>query len=375
MSKTYKWILAIIVIALVVLGVWYYGSKPTTLAETGPIKIGAILPLTGNNSSTGEAIREGLDIALGEINSKKGQTIEMIYEDSQGDSVLAISAYNKLRNIDGVNYFVVSISGPVLAIAPQAEKDKVILLALGTASPKVTTAGDYIFRHNLLPQEEAQKIAKYLIDQGIKKIPVLVVKAEAGQSYYDFFKKEYETLGGEIMMTEWYEKGAKDYRTNLQKIKTLKAQLVLAFSYPQELALILNQAKENKMTNRWFTTYAGVDPKMLEVAGQNAEGIIFTHYFNPDSGRPEFLKFKDVYAQTYNKTMPPYAAMGYDSLKVMSLVITKCAKDVECTKMALYAIKDFAGATGSIGFDLNGDTRKEIYFLTIKNGQFVPLEK
>ena len=68
MSTTYKWIVAIVVVILIVAGVWYYGSKPATPAETGPIKIGYIGPLTGEAASYGIPARESVELAEEEIN-------------------------------------------------------------------------------------------------------------------------------------------------------------------------------------------------------------------------------------------------------------------------------------------------------------------
>lgn len=109
------------------------------------IKIGAILPLTGDGAKYGEEAKNGIELALEELKDSK---IKVFYEDDQGTSSGAVNAFNKL---------VASVKAPViigpmysstaLAVAPLAEKNKVVILSPSASSPELTKAGDYFFRN------------------------------------------------------------------------------------------------------------------------------------------------------------------------------------------------------------------------------------
>src|SRR3989344_5711994 len=137
----------IAVLILVVIGLVILSGKsgPT---ETGPIRIGASLPLTGEAASYGEITKSGIDLAVKEVNDAggiDGRMIEIIYEDDKCDTT-GSNVFNKLVNIDKVD----AIIGPVCSSAagpgvPIAQSGKVPTIIWASA-PGLTKAGDYIFR-------------------------------------------------------------------------------------------------------------------------------------------------------------------------------------------------------------------------------------
>ncbi len=377
MTKTAKIIIGIIIVVIVIAGIWYGISRKP--AEKEMVKIGVALALTGNQASYGETIKKGIDLAIKEINASggiNGRKLQAVYEDHQGDTKLGISAYQKLVNIDGIKILFSAVSGPTLAMIKTAENDKTLLFAIGVATPSLSDAGDYIFRHNLLPRDEITALADFLYNQkGIKEIGLLTVNVEAGIGYRDTFKQIFEKLGGKIKITEMYEKGATDYKTQLIKIKQTGVKNAIGFSYSQEMGVILKQSKEINLDARWFSVYPIEDVKLLEIAGQAAEGLIYTHFF--DSKMDSMKNYNENYYKEYKNYPNSFAALAYDNVKIISEVMKKCAnpEDATCVKDELYKVKNFPGVTGKITFDQNGDSEKEIIFKTVKNGEFVKYEE
>jgi branched-chain amino acid transport system substrate-binding protein len=121
-----------------------------TKKELMEIKIGAIFALTGDAAPYGERAKRGVELALEEINKGgiKGRKIKITYEDSQGNPQKAVSAFLKLINLDKVKFILGPLSTTeVLAIAPMAEKEKILILTPTASAPQITKAGDYIFRN------------------------------------------------------------------------------------------------------------------------------------------------------------------------------------------------------------------------------------
>jgi len=360
-------------LTIIVLIVVFYKPVPK-----GTIKIGALFSLTGTTSSYGEHMKEGTDLAKDEINAQggiKGRKIEIVYEDTQGDTQQGITAYQKLVNIEGLKVLLAGISNVVLGVAPLAEQNQVLVFAIGTAAAQISEAGDFIFRHNLLPQTEAKVLADLVYNKKeYKEIAGIFVNTESGVSYRDEFKKNYEELGGNIKLIEMYEKGAADFKTQLTKIKASGVKAVFAGSYIKELGYILKQSKELGLDVQWFSAYVAEGPEVLDIAKDSANGLIYSHFFNPES--PSIKEYQKKYEERYGKSSEFYAALAYDNVKILAEVMKKCSnpEDSVCIKSELYKIKDFPAVTGKITIDDKGDTSKEIVIKTIKNGQFVPYE-
>ena len=130
------------------------------------IRIGSVGPLTSDLAYIGENMKAAVELASDEINSAggiKGKKIEIIYEDGKCDPKEAANAANKLINIDKVTAIIGGLcSSETLAMAPLAEKSKVILLSAGSTNPGITNAGDYIFRN--VPSDSFQGVyaARYV---------------------------------------------------------------------------------------------------------------------------------------------------------------------------------------------------------------------
>lgn len=365
----------IIIIIIVAVGIWYGVSRKPT--ET--IKIGAILPLTGKAASYGESAKAALDLALEEINKEGGtkrRMIELIYEDSQGQPQIGVTAANKLITLDGVKIILGPVMSSVtLAVAPIAEGNKVILISV-SSSPDITYAGDYIFRNREKATHQSEKMAEFLFNElGIKEIATLYMNDDTGKGHHSTLVENFEKLGGKILLSETYEPGSVDFRTNLTKIKAVNPKVVHLASKPKDMGLILKQAKELGLEAQFVSTSGGEGKEVIELAGEAAEGLIYTY----PSGDPDDFRVADFYRkyeEAYKKGQKEWGALSYDSLKIIAVVIEKCKDpaDTTCLKEKLYQVKEYYGASGKTSFDEYGDAKKEVILKTIKNGQFVSYE-
>jgi branched-chain amino acid transport system substrate-binding protein len=159
-------LLSFVFIILIIFGMNVVPYFSLSNTNNDVIKIGGLLPLTGSLAYQGADIKKGLDMAIDEINSNsgiKGCNLKIVYEDFGSDFKQAVEGYQKLTKIDEVKIIVPSYGDTVLAIAPLAEQDEVISFAVASGSPKISIAGDFTFRNNLLPQDEVKEMANYFI--------------------------------------------------------------------------------------------------------------------------------------------------------------------------------------------------------------------
>ncbi len=378
MSRTTKTIIWLIVILVVIAGIWWGVSNRKPREEA--IKIGAILPLTGGASIYGESAKEGVDLAIEEMNNKggiNGRKIEIIYEDSKAEPKEGVSAINKLITVDKVPVIIGAMTSSVtLAVAPIAEENQVVLLSPGSSAPKITKAGDYIFRNEVSEEFGARKSAEFYYDAGFKEIAILYINNDYGVSVKETTKKVYQEKGGKISTAEAFVQKTTDFRTSLQKIKNSKPQALLIVAH-EEYPMIIRQMKEVGMELPILTTPVFESKELLNKLGELAEGVIYSCYstFDLESQKEEVKQFLDNFRKKYSKDPSYYAALGYDAAYLLKIAIEKGGYHSDGIKNALYTIEDYPGVSGITSFDENGDVIKPVILKTVKNGKFVVYEE
>jgi branched-chain amino acid transport system substrate-binding protein len=371
MKKLWIGIIGIVVVALVVILI-----VMQTRREAKEIKIGAILPLTGDAGFYGESIKKGIEIGVEEINKMggiKGKKLIVLYEDSKGLPSEGISAFNKLVKIHKVSCVIGdAISSVTLAIAPIAEKNKVVVLSPLSSAPAITNAGDFIFR-NVPSDLFGGKVAAYFAvrDQKWRSLGILYINNDFGVGLKDVFLNTVNSLGGKIVITEAYEPGSTDFRTHLMKIKQAHPDAVFLIGY-REVPQILIQTKEIGLNVKFLGTGLIEDPYIVKVAKDAAEGVFFTQLqYTPDSPKLIVKKFVQNFEKKYGIKPNIISAYGYDALKVLAFAMERSNLNSEDIKKNLYNIKKFEGVTGEISFDENGDVIQPMGVKIIKNGKFM----
>ena len=165
--------------------------------DDGEIKIGVILPLTGPGAPYGQAEREGIELAINQFNAggvvNGKRKIRLIIEDSKTEPASGVSAINKLIQLDKVKVVIGDLASSVtLAMAPIAESHKVLLITPGASNPKISDAGDYIFR--LYPSDDYQGklLAKWASTKGINQVGIIHINNDFGFGLKDKFKSDFE---------------------------------------------------------------------------------------------------------------------------------------------------------------------------------------
>jgi branched-chain amino acid transport system substrate-binding protein len=335
------------------------------------IKIGAILPLTGDGAKYGEEAKNGIELALEEIKDIK---IKLIYEDDGGTSVGAINAFNKIVTINKVPVVVGPMySSTALAVAPLGQKEKVIVFSPSASSPDLTNAGDYFFRNFPSDVYEGSEMAKYAYKVlNLKTVVILSLNLDYGTGLTKVFKKEFESLGGQILSVDFYNQGTTDFRTQLTKIKSLNPDALYLPGMYAEIGLVLKQAKEMGVKTQLLSCVGFNNPKVLTIAGNTADGVYFARpYYDTESQDMQLKTFVEHFKKKYGIEPGIYAAHAYDAMKIIALVIKNGSYTANNIKTALHLIKNYPGVTGNTSFDKNGDVIKPIMIMKVGKGEFV----
>ncbi|MBU4360488.1 ABC transporter substrate-binding protein [Patescibacteria group bacterium] len=371
--KKQIWIPILVVVIIIVGIILLTQNKNNQIDENQePIKIGAILPLTGKIAQYAEEARRGIEIAL---EQEKDLKLEIIYEDSKSDAKEGVSAYQRLQTMD-LPVLITGASPISLAISPLANQDEILQMGVFSSVADYSSPNDFTFRVTPRSEVENKKIASWAIEQGYKKFAFLYDNSPWGLGHYNFIKSEIEELGGEITSVESFLITDNDFRTQLIKIKNKNSEAIFILAHAQNAGMILKQAKELGLEKQFLGNKAIESIELLDIAGEAAEGIIYPYSFNPDSDDVRVRNFVSDYQSEYKEIPTTYVAEGYDAMSLIIKSIKQCeGADSQCMKNNLLNAKDYPGILGNMTFDENGDVFYDYFIKTVRNGQFVPYEQ
>ena len=370
-SSMGKAILWLVVLVLIVGGFILYGSRGGS-ATKEPIKIGFTGPLTGDLANIGQNAKAAVEIAVEEVNAAggiKGRPLEVIYEDDKCAGPEGVSAATKLINVDKVPVILGSVCSPaMLAFAPIAETAKVPVLGYCATAPKISQAGDYIFRDVPSDLFQAKFAAQYIYTTlGKKTASVLYINNDWGVGLHQAFGEAFAALGGKIVSDEAYDPTSKDLRTQLSKVKAAKADVLYFAGFTDSTVVGLKQAKEAKLTQTIFGADAWDDNKIWEGLGAAGDGAIFT-VVGTNSSDAFKAKMKE---KVGNDSIVYCSNYAYDGIKILSQVLSDVGTDGTAVKDALYK-SSYTGGVSSpkIEFDQNGDPKESSYVIkVVKDGK------
>jgi branched-chain amino acid transport system substrate-binding protein len=346
------------------------------------IEIGAISELTGPIAPFGVRAMNGINLGVDYINKNggiNGKKIRLIIEDDRSIPQQAVSAMKKLVESNKVQVVVGIVgSGLGMAVAPIANSKEVVLIACGVSTPLYSTPNDYTFRirGNATREIEICAMIAYT-DYKVKNLAVVHVQNDFGVSYKNVFTNKFEGLGGKVQIVESFQSGEVNMKSIILKIKKAGIKNIFLVGQGAENGYFLKQSKEFGLNAKFFSTVGMEVPEALSIAGNAADGIIYTTTgFDPEDTDSLVMLFRSSYKEVYKEDPDLFAAEGFDAIRIASQSIKESGCDAENIKKFLYKLKDFDGVTGKISFDINGDplTRK-IFVKTIENQKYKIINK
>ena len=327
-----------------------------------PYRIGVMESLTGPGETYATVANQAKQLAVDEINAAggiDGRMVELVVEDSKCGAQDAITAYNKLTDVDGVKIILgTSCSGAMLGAAPLAEEDGVILFSGLATSPDIANAGDYIFRTSMNDAQLGIDTGNVLWADGIRSIATITESTDYAEGVRRTSVAQFEKRGGSVVAEERYASDVTDFRTQLTKLLNANPDAIhLAAQSEFTGGTIVKQARELGYDGPIYTEVVPIGATALEIAGDAANGLkAITADLDPaNSKAQEVLKsFREKYDYV---TLPWYIGSAYDDVYITAecLKETKDDQDADGLKDCLYDIT-WSGAIGTnYTFDSNGE--------------------
>ena len=354
-------------------------AKDSAVQSTGDeIVIGEVGSLTGNDATFGTSTRDGVDLAVQQLNKAggiNGKKVRVVVLDDQGKPEEAATAMTKLITQDKV----VAVLGEVastrsLAMAPIAQANKIPMISPSSTNPEVTLKGNYIFRVCFIDPFQGAVMAKFAANSlKVKKVAILKdVKNDYSIGLSQFFTKTFKSLGGEIIIEQSYSANDIDFKSQLTAIKSKSPDAIYVPGYYTEVGLISRQAKELGLNVPLLGGDGWDSEKLKEIGGNAINGNYFSNHYTSDTSTPEVQKFVGEFKAAYGSIPDGLGALGYDSANVLFDAM-KRAKSLSPSDIrdAIAETKNFKAVTGTITLDHNRNPVKSAVVIEIKNGAFV----
>src|SRR5262249_55540572 len=217
-------------------------------------RIGAVLPFKGEAEAYGRAVKSGLLLALDDINEKgiNGKKLDILFEDEESNPEVAARKTAEMISKNGVPLIIGGVTSNVaLAMAPVCEKNKVVMLSPTASSPKLTGAGQYIFRNYPSDTVEGRVMADYAVRRmKIKSVAILYIDNEYGKGVPDVFTQEFKNLGGVIGAQQGYASGTADFTAAVKQVKASNPDAIYLPGYYTEIAAVLKEIKKQKVPSK-----------------------------------------------------------------------------------------------------------------------------
>jgi ABC-type branched-subunit amino acid transport system substrate-binding protein len=378
--------------------------------------IGVALPLSGPYARYGWSVLRGVVMGFGTYDDSPS-SFQIHVRDTGGQIDQAARVVEELFSAG-----VVAVLGPLrsvtaAAVAPMAEEARVPLLVLAKRED-LPSLGRWIFRLGVTRSDQIRVLTQYAVERrGARRVAILYPRDEYGTAYKNLFWDEVQSRGAEIVGVEGYAPDAVDVQGPIRKLVGLEYltpkeqerieerdrlsrrplenaerlstpelkdlppyvdfEALFIPEVAQKVGLFLPQLRFYDVQDVLLLGASDWnDPKLVEIAGRDAEGAVFTDVFFPRSEFPMVEEFVSAYYAAYGEEPDALAAEGYDAASILrELLSEEGLLSRSRLREALGHVRDFRGVSGLTSFDESGGTRKSLHLLTVRRGEIVELEQ
>ncbi|WP_297075830.1 ABC transporter substrate-binding protein [uncultured Enterococcus sp.] len=351
------------------------GNKPS--GDT--IKIGANLELSGDVAGYGTQEKEGIELAVDQINKDGGilgKKVELIVKDNKSDNNEAATVAANLATNDKVVAIIgPATSGATKAATPNITKAKVPMITPSGTDDSVTMTNGkvqpYVFRSSFQDSFQGKVLAEFAQKNlDAKKVAIL---GDNSSDYAIGLTKAFkETYKGDVVLEENFTKGDKDFQAVLTKLKNTDFDVLYIPGYYEEAGLIIKQARELGIEQPILGADGFGDEKMIELAGaKNVTNVYYTGHFSTLAPANDTVQpFIDAFKEKYGKEPSTFNALAYDAMNMVKKAIEdEKSADSEAITKGLANLKDFVGVTGNITVDKDHNPEKSVVVIEYKDGK------
>jgi len=357
------------------------GIKTVKIGFIGPI-MSTVSVATGGKSheeSLGIKMLQGARLAIEQANARGGYLkrkipFELVIANdnglwgSSGNEIIKMAYLDKvwaiLGTIDSANTHI------AIRVALKAE---VVMLTTGDTDPTyIETNIPWVMRAMGDDRQQGYLIVDYLYRKmGYKRVGIIRASNRYGRFGVREINDGSRRLGKPIVMEMAYRVGSKDFSMELGRLKEANVDAIVHWGDAQEAALVLNQMRQTGMNQPYFCSDRCVQDEFLQLAENNAEGVIAGYPWNPDRRDPKLEAFRKAFKLRYGEEPETYAAHAYDGMNMLIWSIQVAGLNrAKMRDMIAYMPKTWPGVTGDIPLSAAMDDVGDVFLAKRENGKW-----
>jgi len=365
-----------VVLLVSIFGLFFAGS-----IKKEPIRIGFVATLTGKQAELGLQQRNGVQLAVENINISggvAGRSVELIIRDDLGSPEDAKNVDLELIDMGVVAIIGHATSGQTIAGLQVTNPAHVILLGPTISTPLLTGKYEYFFRVHPTFLNAAQGFANHIYqNRKLTKMAVLydTDNAAYAETYRTAFADKYQAMGGALVGEVSFSSSAKpDFALILSKLHESNAEGLLIISADIDAAMIAQRARLMGWQAPLFAAAWAQTATLIYRGGHAVEGMEIEQAYALNSQAPDFLSFTKHYSDRFGQIPAFGAAYGYEAAMVLAAALQKNSGKAEGLRQTLLEIRDFKGLADNFSFNQYGDVLRPTYLNVIRGGKFVVLK-
>ena len=357
-------------------------TLPALAQET--VKVGLILPMTGQQASTGRQLEAGVKAYMAQHGNKvAGKTVEVIIKDDTGVADISKRLAQELVVNDKVSVLGGFGLTPIaMAVGPVATQAKVPAVIMTAATSVIVEQSPYFVRVGRTMPQMTFPIADWAAKNGIKSAVTLVSDYAPGIDAEKFFKERFEAAGGKVLDALRAPLASPDFAAFLQKAKDLKPDALFLFVPSGQGATLMKQVIDRDFAGskiRVIATGDVTDDDLLNSMGDSVLGMVTSHDYSADHDSPENKAFVETFKKVNNNLRPNMMAVAaYDGMDVIYRALTATKGDANGQKL-VDAMKGQKWMSPRGPMEIDANTREAIPPMFIrkverKNGELYNVE-
>ena len=342
------------------------------------IKLAAIVELSGAGATSGTNFKNGVELAVKEINASggiMGRKLELSINDTTTNPGVALALTKKAIDNDTFAIFGPVFTGSILVSMKESQKAEIPNWTGGEGAAITMQGNPYVFRTSFTQATAMPKIGRYISDQAkVKNLSIIYVNNDFGKGGLDMIKKTLANSGTKIVDEISTDQGQVDFSAAVLKAKASNSDALFAYVNEDESARLLRELRKQGYNKPIIGETTLTGQKVIELAGDAANGAVAHVGLTIDAPSPEMLKFKARFYQDYKYFPDHNGPKGYIGVYTMKAAIEKAGKvDRKAVAAAMKGLvldaKKHPGVLLSGSFDDKGDVDRESYLVQVKNGR------
>jgi branched-chain amino acid transport system substrate-binding protein len=349
-------------------------------AEGPPIKLADVAELSGSGATVGTNWKNGIDLAIEEINAKGGvlgRKLEVTHADSQSNPGVARAQVQKALDAEPYVLLGPGYSGSVKVTAPLAAEAGITQIMGGEAAELTQAGNKFLFRTSFGQQSSMPKVAKYINDDlKAKSVAIVWVNNDFGKGGRDVITKEFGKYGIKVAADISTEAGQADFAADVSKIKAAAPDAVFIYVNEEESARALKELKRQGVTAPLIGETTLIGQKVVELAGDAANGARGHVGLTTDAPVNLVKAFREKFVKKYNYVPDHNGIKGWLAVYMIKAATEKMGNaDPKGVADALHGLTIKAasepGILMDVSFDQNGDIDRQGFLVEIVEGKQV----